>query len=1047
MKKHQSRGTTIHRRWNQEFAEGYEDLTLFPSVGDKYLAFQTTAAVCQSEVGSVSTSNLPLSDAVSGEQEAAASAANKAKTSVPQIFDKKCGITRKLSFNSRRVTPEDITSACTIPSEAMVAKICPVCDSFSSSSNTTLNAHIDQCLSSNSSPNWGKNSKLTSPKIKPRKMRTMADIYKTALRCTLEDLDRRNGSNWAANRDIPSENTELQTEGSNHRVLSRHTVDKCDDGCVYIDSNGRKIRILSKFNDMPSSFPKPREDPKARKHSKKGKRCKLFSASRKRRLVKHLKYLRVTRQRKHFMSVKVKGHSAEACVAEEATCAGYEINMVNEPPLSFGKGPKVQEQKNHLASETSSKCTSSKKTSLAKKNDPEATAKIPRYDLRARNDSSAGLSIDRIRGHTVNRKSLLKNHSQSPKKPLSIRRSLKTSEFDSARHDQKSPGSYRGEILGSSPRSEIQGNRETFLEQPKECVRASMDSEAILVSSLEGEMKVQSDAIHSTGSRKMLHSCHANPFEEIRLCDSETGMPSPDLSYAGDCQSISKLKGSAIDNSSAGSREEETEAWSSDSGEQSGAKEVCNQDGLRDINRVSKRADGGQGKYHLTQSAETRHGNKDLNDPVSYASLAIRETDIKLNPCSDPELQKVVDVSAPLPKTMQCINEFQSPLSRDESQAYFPQPNLMEEQMFYRVVSSAAIPELKTGVASFSFGQESSLMDVDPILIPGPPGYDLPSFSDMGSEDLLRTSSSSTSSEQSFGDGHNVVNGDSSDSHLSATSTVFNLGVTDDHVYPGWLAASSSMDTLTVFSQSAAATTEKVVSAVNNLKEGPGTGQQCCCSRKEGIPWNAAINFSQSQVQGQRMASLMASPREPFTDSSLSKWPYALDDSVSFSTCQRIESENLVNFVENSHQNAVSLKISAEAAVHSHRTGEFDSSSSAPILRLMGKDLMVVSNEDDDASLVRAAQNVCMNRQVHTVTETSSKHGRICENLSSHSPVLMGPLPHDQDPRIFSMQCFDVGPSNMINTFGNPNYTSGDMYVNKHMQSSFSVLGAAPLQR
>ncbi|KAL9224898.1 hypothetical protein vseg_000880 [Gypsophila vaccaria] len=1055
-KKYQSRGTTIDCRWNQEFAKGYKDQTSFPSVGEKDLEFHTVAAVCQSEVGSVSTSNLPLSEALSEEQEAAASAANKKKSSVSQIFDKKCGVTLKSSVNSRRGAPDDITSACTFPSEAMASKICPVCNSFSSSSNTTLNAHIDQCLSSQSNPKWVKNSKVTYPRIKPRKMRTMADICATAPRCTLEDLDRRNGSNWAVNREIPSEDTELHTEGSSHRVISRHTVNKHDDGCVYIDSNGRKIRIISKFNDMPLSIPKLREDSKVRKQSKKGKRCRLFSSSRKRRIVNHLKYLRVARQRKHLMSVKVKGRSAEACVAKEATCAGYRSDVVHQPPLSFSKDPQVHEQKNQIASETSSKCTSSKKINSAKKNVPEATTKISRYDFRVRNDSSAGLSIDGIRGHTVNKKNLLKNRSPLPKKPLcSVRWSLRTSVYDSAGQDKKSWGSSSGMTLGSPPpRSEIQSNREPFEvplksmapgfngEHPKECLSMPMDYKANPVSSLQRGIETQSDAKHSTGSQKMLHSCHANPSEKMRLSDSETGMPSPDPSYAGDCRPISRLKGSAVDNSSAGRVDEETKAWSTDSGEQYGANQDYNQNGLRDR---YKHTDGGEGKYCLTRSAETSHGSKDFNDPVSSARFAVRETDIKLNPRADPELQKVVDVSVPLPKTMQSINNQRS-LSRDESTAYFAQADLMEEQLFYRDVSAAARSELKTGIVSFSFGEGSSLMTVDPIPIPGPPGCDLPSFSDMGSEDLLRTSSSSTSLEQSFGDGHGVVDGDSSDSRFSATSTVFNLGVIDDHAYPGWLAASSSVDALTVFSQSTAVRTERVASADSNLKEGPCSGQQCCCSRKEGIPWSAAIYFPESQLQGQRMASLTSFPGEPLADSTMTKRPYAVDDSISFNTCQRIESENLVNLVEKSHKNVMSWKISAEVAARAHRNDECDSSSSAPILRLMGKDLMVVNNEEDDLSLGRAAQNVCMNKKMHTVTETLSKHG-IPEHLSSHSPALMGPQPYEQDPHIFSMQCFDVVPSYMINSFGNLNYASGDMYVNMHMQSRFSVLGAAHLQR
>ncbi|GER52734.1 hapless 8 [Striga asiatica] len=83
--------------------------------------------------------------------------------------------------------------------DTMASNVCPVCKMFSSSSNTTLNAHIDQCLSIK----WTSNPKQSiKHRIKPKKTRLMADIYETALRCTLEDLDRRNGTNWTKVRTL-----------------------------------------------------------------------------------------------------------------------------------------------------------------------------------------------------------------------------------------------------------------------------------------------------------------------------------------------------------------------------------------------------------------------------------------------------------------------------------------------------------------------------------------------------------------------------------------------------------------------------------------------------------------------------------------------------------------------------------------------------------------------------------------------------------------------------------------------------------------------------
>ncbi|KAL2456437.1 hapless 8 [Forsythia ovata] len=94
----------------------------------------------------------------------------------------------------------------------MTSKVCPVCNTFSSSSNTTLNAHIDQCLSGESKIKWTANSRVTEHRIKPRKTGLMVDIYETASYCTLEELDRRNGTNWALNLGFPAQNIETCTE-------------------------------------------------------------------------------------------------------------------------------------------------------------------------------------------------------------------------------------------------------------------------------------------------------------------------------------------------------------------------------------------------------------------------------------------------------------------------------------------------------------------------------------------------------------------------------------------------------------------------------------------------------------------------------------------------------------------------------------------------------------------------------------------------------------------------------------------------------------------
>lgn len=172
----------------------------------------------------------------------------KSHTSSSQPTTKKCKFTMK--SNSGIEPLESFTPNNFILSETMASKVCPVCKTFSSSSNTTLNAHIDGCLFEESSMNWTANSKIiVKHRIKPRKTRLMVDIYKTAPRCTVEELDRRNGTSWANNSSFPDQEFEVQEEEEEKekpqepKTFIPEVVDH--EGTVYIDTNGTKVRILS----------------------------------------------------------------------------------------------------------------------------------------------------------------------------------------------------------------------------------------------------------------------------------------------------------------------------------------------------------------------------------------------------------------------------------------------------------------------------------------------------------------------------------------------------------------------------------------------------------------------------------------------------------------------------------------------------------------------------------------------------------------------------------------------------------------------------------
>lgn len=235
---------------------------------------------------------------------------------------KKCRLIVKFGGNSDRSSTEDIASNCTTISETMASKVCPVCKTFSSSSNTTLNAHIDQCLSVESTPKWTGDSKLTRYRIKPRKTRMMVDIYATAQYCTLEELDRRNGTNWATISSLPSQETEKNdtpNEGKKQRMSPFHPEDASDVGPVYIDANGTKVRILSQISDQsPASKVREdvgarREDIGARKSLKGGKACKYVPKEKKKPLVqKHQKHLKLASQSQKKISNKPAGFQVQS---------------------------------------------------------------------------------------------------------------------------------------------------------------------------------------------------------------------------------------------------------------------------------------------------------------------------------------------------------------------------------------------------------------------------------------------------------------------------------------------------------------------------------------------------------------------------------------------------------------------------------------------------------------------------------------------------------------------------------------------------------------
>ncbi|XP_065007947.1 uncharacterized protein LOC135673010 isoform X1 [Musa acuminata AAA Group] len=219
-----------------------------------------------------------------------------------EVLGKRCKLVVKLGIISENSRAEDVISNSSTVSDPMASKVCPVCKTFSSTSNTTLNAHIDQCLSMESNTKLV-SSKFLKPKVKPGKKRLMVDIYTTAPHCTLEDLDKRNGTNWAVELAFATAPTAaIDIETKKRKLLPTDSSDDLNEGAVYVDSNGIKLRILSKLSDTAQ----PKEELKVRIHEKVTEMSKsIFNSKKKHVTAKYSKKMKMKAQSKKLSSFKL----------------------------------------------------------------------------------------------------------------------------------------------------------------------------------------------------------------------------------------------------------------------------------------------------------------------------------------------------------------------------------------------------------------------------------------------------------------------------------------------------------------------------------------------------------------------------------------------------------------------------------------------------------------------------------------------------------------------------------------------------------------------
>ncbi|KAJ0044579.1 hypothetical protein Pint_03606 [Pistacia integerrima] len=1051
----------------------------------------TTTSVSQSEIESVPTerpsSSPPETDTLlEASASASASATVEVEAGHPTSHKtenttrppgKKCRLIVKFSGNSDRSSTEDIASNSTAVSETMASKVCPVCKIFTSSSNTTLNAHIDQCLSAESTPKWTADSRVTKHRIKPRKTRLMVDIYSTAQRCTLEELDRRNGTSWATISSLPAQDSEkldVPAEVKRQRVSQVHPEDAGEVGEVYIDANGTKLRILSKSNDAPV-VSKVVEDLPPKNPLKGGKGSKFLSIKKKKRHArKHLKYLKLAPQSRNFFSYKARA-------SQISRGEGY-----NEVEESSKEKHEIQKQIRSSDSGTLRQWVRSKRRGLAKK----ANNQGGNQPFRCKWHLARGLLVENDQprvGETSaerNRVQKFTNLSENLLSSPSTSERVENPFYNSQVSDRSEHSSGRKRVGSLFFGARISDNMERSLPQinhhgnqlsedspfrngshtfePSNSSRNCVSSVNNKRVGNHGDPDSNSDILPGTSTAPSLNT-HALASKALR-----TVLRKKSLSVS--CQSsVIKSKPNMGEKFSArrknrmvqiGQVDEDVAAWHSEvdqqyalmhngTDEHLGREEITENtcferggvlEGKQDRGSISfSQEDGAPQSYGHDEGKNTDSSARAGDDLLEKVDV-LESVEVGVSSLRQSAVTKF-DKLSNRPKTqsnsLHSVEDYNGILCGGEALTGPTEPGFVNGEEMYcsDEVGNGMIGQsahMGPGLDS-DIGHGNSFPEVDPIPIPGPPGSFLPSPRDMGSDDFQGNSSLTTSRVQSSQDQLDFVDGDSSDSPISATSTISNsaaarsnlkyqeslssVGVhtIQDRVRSGF--STASMEAVVPLTGPGAEKTypdgEKFKVNKITIEKRPlsfkNDGQPCCCQRKERISQDIAPNYQESQLLRRRTMASVTLPAMGKQNARPNNFD-ARPEILPLSGCPSFGSEKVVLPLKGP-AGSISVKGSPEGGKFVGH-GDCDSPSPStpnPILRLMGKNLMVVNKEEDTAMPLGQSQQCAQNSQVISQFQTASRvsPGNM-QNQDCHSFTHMPPLA----PVIFNRNPYDaVGPS------------------------------------
>uniref|UniRef100_A0A7N0ZXY7 Hapless 8 n=1 Tax=Kalanchoe fedtschenkoi TaxID=63787 RepID=A0A7N0ZXY7_KALFE len=918
---------------------------------------------------------------------------HKVARSFAKNSTKKCKLIVKFGSPSVPSSNEEIMPHKTYLSESPASKVCPVCKTFSSSSNTTLNAHIDQCLSLEATSEGMADSKTGAKcKVKARKMRSMVDIYETALVCTIEDLDRRNGSSWATDLSLPDQNDGLTSVQGNKKIITPATEPDKEynaDGGVYIDANGRKVRILSKMDSF-SSVVAAKADHKSKmpqmskrlsnskeKHRGTSKYHKLAVSNKK--LSAPKMYLpEVSRSRspsndtllsKDKSQYQVRGPQEtdeQETFRDRGThrhygqklCNVKHTNVKSQTPRSGSFG--VEKSSSHVVS-TSATCLSENVKKMKSSDDIRITTN------RCLGVKRTGLSMSKDdRNFSTDA-----NGHKRPKKTIEC---ITESTYVGKNFTWKPLKQV------TRPGKEIEEN----LRSPVKIADGTMNAHRFLQKSARLPRNNTSSlgqlSVHGTEIWKKT-ICSTNKEDHVQIEDED--------------------EDEDTDN------DEDVATWQCDS-----------QQLVTDESRLNE---SWQDRGATRRVRKEVALNVSVNTSDDFAdNLGVEHglSDIQTDPCMNLTAERTMG------SFIRSMNAgIQKRADSHDYQSTSPEPSKDSSTGPPKSGPRPADPVLDNGDCTLAIMESESnaapgntFSDIDPIPIPGPPGSFLPSPGHAETEDY-QGNSSLTASLISSHEQEDII---SLDSPNSAASSVSNLAaemsekVAEKSASTGNHAiATSSLLGFPI--PSSEVSMEKVPVIPRAMKVGApcskfGVQQSfvkpqesippCCCSRRERVSRGSVVDYQESQLLRRRTMSAVILPPQENISCSLNTAPsyscagsdiYSLSSSSSFRAEAIPLLETPAGFASPKYPDTVN-------ANKFHSNGDSESASPSAVLRLMGKNLMVAKNDEDLSGPVGDAANT---RMLSRKTASPSK----APNSSYFSQYQKAPPP---DPSMVSPSYSDM---------------------------------------